>query len=348
MKVVLLGDVHHGIRSASKIFEEYQKRFYENILFPTMKDRGIDTIFQLGDFFDNRNSLRISTIELSVHFAFLLQKHNFTMYMPLGNHDVTYKNTNELNSPELIFGDLDHITVYSKPETISIGGIECDFIPWINESNMKESLDFINNSRSKYCFGHFDIIGGVFQKGGMPADEGLNSNVFKTYDTVFSGHYHTKSIINNVYFTGTPFEYTWADWNDPKGFYILDLVTGDIEFVENTERMFHKVLIRNNQISIIPPKQDTFKDKYIKVEIDNDNTKLLEKIVRKLNEDSPADIQTIIKQESLTFDINDDELHDMSISKLLAEYVNGLEIHDSKKQSLRKLIEELHDEATDE
>ena len=309
-----------------------------------MKKHGVTTLVQEGDFFDNRNSLRMSTIKMTEEFLRLLEEYEVHMILPLGNHDVAYKNTNELNSPELVFKDHPNVTVVSKNTTFVIHGTSFDFIPWINSQNQKETLEFMENTDSKYCVGHFDVLGGVFQKGGTPSHEGINVQAFSRYDLVFSGHFHTKSLIGNVLYTGTPFEYTWADWNDPKGFHLFNLETEELTFIENPDKIFHKIQVRDKELKIIPAKQGSFKDRYIKIEIDQDNTKILERMVQKIQEDQPADIQTIIKTTELQFD-NFEHSEDMTMEKLLVEYVSNLEITDNKKKLLKELMVELYNTA---
>lgn len=118
------------------------------------------------------------------------------------------------------------------------------------------------------------------EKGGTLAEEGLSPESFSLYKKVISGHYHTKSTIKNIVYTGTPFEFTWADWNDPKGFWTMEVDTGELEFIENPVKIFYKVQIKDGSVDIVPPKDCSFKDKYIKIEIDNDDTAKLEKIVQ--------------------------------------------------------------------
>ena len=49
-----------------------------------------------------------------------------------GNHDCYYKNTNEINSPELLLNDYTNIKTYSKATDVNIGGLDILLLPWIS------------------------------------------------------------------------------------------------------------------------------------------------------------------------------------------------------------------------
>ena len=41
MKIALITDTHFGARNDSLIFTDFFRKFYENIFFPTLKERGL-------------------------------------------------------------------------------------------------------------------------------------------------------------------------------------------------------------------------------------------------------------------------------------------------------------------
>ena len=48
---------------------------------------------------------------------------DITMDLILGNHDVYYKNTNEVNAPELLLFESDNINIISEPTVKEYDGI---------------------------------------------------------------------------------------------------------------------------------------------------------------------------------------------------------------------------------
>ena len=57
MKIAIITDQHFGARKSSRVFHDFFNKFYTNTFFPTLKKRGIDTVLDLGDTYDNRRTL---------------------------------------------------------------------------------------------------------------------------------------------------------------------------------------------------------------------------------------------------------------------------------------------------
>ena len=54
LKIAIVTDTHFGARNDNLNFNEYFFKFYENIFFPTLKERGITTCVHMGDVVDRR------------------------------------------------------------------------------------------------------------------------------------------------------------------------------------------------------------------------------------------------------------------------------------------------------
>ena len=117
MKIAIITDQHLDGRKGSLAFWNYFNKFYDEIFFPTLEKHGIDTILDLGDTFDNRKSMDFSTLaRIKTDYFDRLRKYD--VHMILGNHCTYYKNTNRINSPELLLEEYDNITIYSEPITL--------------------------------------------------------------------------------------------------------------------------------------------------------------------------------------------------------------------------------------
>jgi Calcineurin-like phosphoesterase len=274
-KCILLGDTHLGARNASSRFSNLFNKFFECVLYPYMERNGITKIYQLGDLFDNRTNISLKALHNSKEFWFEpLKSLNAEMHVLLGNHDIYHKNTLEINSPNLLLGEYSsNVIIYNEPTTID----EFDIIPWICSENQEQIVDFINRKdKPRFCLGHFEISGFSMYRGGEAQSHGLATSLFDDYEMVFSGHYHHRSTNGNITYVGTPYEITWSDYADPKGFHVLDTETGKIEFIENPYTIFRRVQYNNgwggnlNDLKdcivkvIVQEKQDLYKyDRFI-------------------------------------------------------------------------------------
>ena len=53
-----------------------------------------------------------------------LQAMGITVHTIVGNHTAYYKDTNEINTVDLLLKQYDNVVVYSEPTEINIGGLE--------------------------------------------------------------------------------------------------------------------------------------------------------------------------------------------------------------------------------
>lgn len=243
MRVILLGDLHMGARGGDLDFVRYFNKFFTDVLFPYMKKNNISYIVQAGDYFDNQTSVDTTAWrESKPVWINELQKNNFQMAVLVGNHDIAYRNTLRVNTPELILSEFDNIQVIKEPTTLTLkDGYSFDIVPWICEENKEEIFSFIEKQASSVLVGHFSIEGFPMFKGGAVEKKGLSRSLFENYPFVFSGHFHSKSSGGNIDYLGVPYEITWADYSDPKGFHVFDTVNQTVEFVVNPHTMFEKI-----------------------------------------------------------------------------------------------------------
>ena len=115
MTVALITDQHLDGRKGSLAFWNYFLKFYEEVFFPTLEKKGIKEIIDLGDTFDNRKGIDFNVWNrIENHYFDRLEEMGVTVHTILGNHCVYYKNTNVINSPDLLLGDYDNIRVYDE------------------------------------------------------------------------------------------------------------------------------------------------------------------------------------------------------------------------------------------
>jgi len=349
VKVAILGDTHFGVRNDNLKFHDFYRKFYTNVFFPYLRENDIGDIIQLGDLFDRRKYINFNTLYLSRQYFFdVIENEDFQLYAFPGNHDILHKNTLEVNALDLLLGEYKNTKVISTPSNLLYGNTEIALVPWICDDNEDDALSFLHNTTAKICMGHFEIQGFEMHKGHV-CETGFPRNAFSKFDLTLSGHYHTRSEKENITYVGTPYEMTWSDYGDQKGFHILDTETLDLTFVKNPYRMFNKVHYDDTTKDlkeILNKDFDSLDGTYVKVIVSGKtNPYWFDLFVDAIEKSSPAHIQIV--DDNLKLDTeNDDHIIDEAEDTvtILSKYIDNLEA-DVNKPQLTNLIRTLYNEA---
>lgn len=330
MKIVLLMDVHFGVKNDAKFMLKYQKKFFDDIMFPYMKKHNITTMFQAGDIFDRRKYINFETLEECKSFYFNeLKKNDILCYQMLGNHDVVFKNTNRINSPTLLLKEYDNIKILDEPIELGFDGVSILVVPWVNSENYQVCLEAIKNSKSEYCLGHFEILGAEIYQG-HKSDGGLTPDLFEHFNEVWSGHFHNKSSLSNIRYLGTPFETTWSDHGDQKGFYVFDTETKSLEHIQNPYTIHEKIFYNDTSPEFLDYLKhvdySTFSGKIIRLFVEKKtNPQLFENFVEQVYK-IPT-IEFTIMEDVSEFQNSTVETIDLTSStkKFIEEYIDGVD-----------------------
>jgi len=297
--IAVLTDVHFGCRGDSAIFHDYMEEFFKTEFFPTLKEKSIKTVICLGDLFDVRKTVSLYTLSRVKSYFFDVMRDEGIEFLTLaGNHDVYFKNDNAINSPSLLLSEYKNVRVVSgAPEQITIDGEVISFVPWINNSNLQSTLDYINNDTSTVCFAHLELKGFMYQAGVL-ATHGMSSGVFENYACVLTGHYHSKSSVNNVHYLGSPFEMTWADANECKYWHLFDCKTHALTPIKTAGKMFCKLTyddgVNDFETAIAEYNFSALTKKYVKVMVEcKSNPVLFDGVINKISEASPQDLSIV-------------------------------------------------------
>lgn len=327
MRIAILGDTHFGMRGDSIAFHSNYREFYLKVFFPYLEEHGITNVYQLGDLFDRRKYISFQTLALCRRYFFdIMQKKGIQFYTLLGNHDITFKNTLEVNSPSLLLQEYDNICIHDKPFTDREFGI--DIIPWICKDNEEEIKDFIKNSKNEVCFGHFELNGFEMDRGNICID-GMDASILSRYELVLSGHFHHKSNNGSIVYVGTPGEMTWADYNDERGFHVYDTETRELTFIKNPYTMFYKMKYNDEEIEyneVVNADYSALSGKYVKVVVEKrTNAFLFDTLIDCITKATPLDISVVEDFSEITdanADVEVDQAEDTIT--ILDKYVDGL------------------------
>ena len=342
MKILLITDQHFGVRNDNLYFVEHYKKFYSKIVIPFLKASGIKEIINLGDTFDKRRSINYMSLEAAKEMWFdPVKELGCKMTALIGNHDIYYKNTLRINSPEELLGGYD-IDVIDEPTTRSYDGTDILFLPWICDENYDRTLRSITESTAPVCMGHLELNGFEAHPGHV-MDHGIDMNIFSKFTKVFSGHYHTKSNRNNCYYLGNPYQLYWNDYAQKRGFHVFDTETLRTTFYRNPFDTFHKLYYNNG---VVLPSEEEIKGTFVKLIVeDKGDYAKFDYCVRKLQDIGLADLKII---EDLSVEIEDGSsvVETEDTMTLLDNYIDDIDLKVSKS-NIKNIMRSLYMEASE-
>jgi len=337
MKVAIITDTHYGARKGSKFLHDYFEKFYKDIFFPALEENNITTVIHMGDAFDSRKSIDYQSLEWAKRVVFDPLK-SYDVHMIVGNHDCYYKNTNEVNSPELLLQTYSNIKTYSEISEVAIDNLQVLFIPWINAENFESSIKSIKDSTSKVAMGHLELNGFRAHRG-HTMEDGMASELFEKFERTFSGHYHTRSDNGRIFYLGNPYEMFWNDVNDPRGFTIFDTETLEHTHIENPYKLFHNIYYEDTPLQLFKFKE--YEGKIVKVIVrKKTEPKQFEKFIDKLYSVGVQDMKIIENfqiHECEDFEVDEEE----NTISILNRYIEESDL-ELDKGVIKKILQDLY------
>ena len=347
-KIALITDTHWGCRNDSPVFAKHISRYYKNVFFPYLEEHGINYIVHLGDIVDRRKYINFVTAKnLDNDFIEPIYKNKLFLHAIIGNHDTYFKNTNEINSMNSLYRDNCHFNYYSEPIERTIDGCKILFMPWICSGNYQNCMDAIEKTDAQVLFGHLELAGFEMYKG-SPNNHGFDPKLFDKFDIVCSGHFHHKSSRGNINYLGAPYEMTWSDHDDPRGFHVFDTSTRELTFIQNNDRIFHKLFyydVDTDYQEFINQDYSQYADCIVKVVVkQKTNLHMFDLFIDKLEKAGVADLQVVEDHLNLNLELDDDLLEEAEDTfSLLNKYAS--QVSKSDNEQLTLLLQELYNEA---
>jgi hypothetical protein len=342
-RVVILTDLHFGFKRQSAVFHDYFLKFYNDVFFPFLEKNNITTVVDMGDTFDNRKTLDLTTIEWAkTNFYDRLESMNIGLHTLVGNHTTYYRNTNRINTPELLLSQYSNIQTYSSPTVVELDGLSVLMIPWINSENEKETLDLIATTKAKVAMGHLEL-NGFYVNRGTAMEEGRDADIFSKFKKVFTGHYHTRSDNGTVFYIGNPYEMFFNDSGDSRGFVVFDTETLKHAYVNNPYSLFDYVYYEDTDIESFDFEKYAGKIIKVIVRTKSDNV-LFDQFISNFYSIGVADLKIIenySQQKEQEFDF---QLENEDTFSLIQRFVDESEI-DLNKDKLKLILSEIHKEA---
>lgn len=343
-RIVLISDIHLGVRSASEEWIENIVNYFNNFFFPKLKelaDEKKTAVIIAGDFFDNRKNIDISVMNTGM---VLIEKMSeiSEVYMIIGNHDIYKKKDTGINSLA-VFKYFKGVHIIEELSTLEVkNGKKFLLVSWVGDPAEETNILMKNKNNSDIAILHSDIAGFKYDNG-RPIIKGVNSTIYDT-GKIYSGHIHKHDVAGNVTYIGCPYQLKRSDLGNDKGFYILDFNddgTVNEKFVINTySPKFLKVhfddileltinqireFATNNYVDIILPSK--YKN-FINL------SKLME-VMESCN--SRKIIFLIDKSDNVIGDIAVERRQDLTVEEVFNSYVEKMELSKDTKDKLEKM-----------
>jgi DNA repair exonuclease SbcCD nuclease subunit len=314
-----------------------------------MLQHNIKDIVQLGDFFDSRTNLSLKAYHTCKPvWLDPLVDNGFHMHILVGNHDITMRESLEINTPTSVLQEYvnsGNVTIHAKHSVIEYPNCSIDVIPWICRENEAEIIEFMRRKKpSDLCVGHFEISGFQMYRG-IEGHGGLSPELFERYERTLSGHYHTRSYKEDykIEYVGTPYEITWMDCADPRGFTVFDTESRKWEFVQNPLTMFKKMYYADGcdqDLSLL-------KNKFVKLIVEK-KTDLykFDSFLNNLRNAEVYDLGIVENTDHLNLmggDV-DERIEVEDTAKIIENYVDGLETS-IDKEKIKAYLQSLYVES---
>jgi len=342
LKIAIVCDTHFGARNDSPLFVDYFLSFFETQFFPYLRKNNITEVIHLGDLMDRRKFVNFLTLsEVRKRFISYFDSKEFNLHCILGNHDTYYKNTNDINSIHQLFAG-SRINIYEKPTDLKFGSLDIALVPWINKENYEDTVNFIKTTSSPFIMGHFELNGFEVLRG-VKHQEGMSPDMLSKFETVYSGHFHCKQTEKNVSYLGTPYQITFSDLREKKGFHVLDTETRELEFIENSNKMFYTI-VYNDTNDMLQTNFSQYKNCYIKLIVENKSKPyIFDKFLDSLYNNAVASVNII--EENL-LELSNEQTVDntkdtLTIINLEIDAMEEVE----NKNKLKKIIHDLYVES---
>ena len=343
-KVAFITDTHYGVRNDNHHFYNYFSNFFNNHFFPTIETQRVDKIVHLGDVVDRRKFINFLTSKhLREDFINPISDMGVPMDIIVGNHDTYYKNTNDVNALNELLRSYSNINSYTNAVDVDMCGVPTLYLPWICTDNLHASIATLNNSKAQVCLGHLEIDGFTMHPGHV-MHGGLTKSLFDKFELTCSGHFHHRSSRGDIHYLGSPYEMSWSDYGNQKGFHIYDTETRELTFYPNPEKMFHRIVFDLDEEPKIHARD--IEGKYVKFVVRiNVKQSLIDSYVSEIEKYNPLDL-TVIDESMITnqddYEVTAEEIEDTFT--IVSKYIDNFDTVVDKDR-VKKKINELYQQA---
>lgn len=234
-KALLFADLHLGVHQNSPRWHQLSFEWADWAC-KIAKTEQVDSVICLGDYFHDRDQIDVSTLDVARK---ILNKFSeFKVYLITGNHDLYFKEKNDVTSLH-IFEGYPYVNVINSVTSFRCGEKQITMIPWSDahdENNYKGDVVLVHGE-----FKNFKMQNSKFSEVGIDAENFKNEQKI-----ILAGHYHISDIRNGgklkMGYLGNPFQHTFGDINNNKFVYLMDFEQLKLKSFENEFSPRHEIV----------------------------------------------------------------------------------------------------------
>jgi len=245
--IIVLGDLHFGMRRNNRVFQEILLRELQGVLKRVTKK---DSVVILGDIFDSRSSVDFRVLNDAWNFFIELSRSCKEVFITVGNHDLYYRENAEefVNCRFLRFepgadSKIAPVHIVNEITEAKIGDKKCLFIPWVDSNEMKNQAVDAMLGDYDIVFGHFETIG-LYGQHAIDERTMFENEDFPDNTVILSGHYHNRSQKGKIQYVGSLINSTFNDVGETKGIHTIKR-DNKVEFIEGNSPIFEYINIDN-------------------------------------------------------------------------------------------------------
>lgn len=218
-------DIHFGKKNNSVQHNQDCLDFVRWFCGNVRKDKDISHVVFMGDWFENRNSVNVMTMNFAHEALIELNSLGLPVYIIIGNHDLYHRENRSVYSTK-VFGELANINLVSEPMVVEEKLLVAPFM------FKDEYPSLVQYAKLPYWMGHFEFRNFVVTGTDRKMEHGPEHTMFSEPTYIFSGHFHKRQACDNVVYIGNCFPMDYGDaWDDDRGMAILDTGNDDVDFI---------------------------------------------------------------------------------------------------------------------
>ena len=329
MKILIYSDLHLYNHHKLSINSETALNVL-NFIKNYSRDHGIKKIICAGDFFHAKSRVYAPHVVQSLLIIKEIYKLGVEQYFIIGNHDMASVNS-YLNSILFVFSD------YSKiVSDYYFFDIDSARVHLLNYTTYKFD-DFVLSKNKNILVTHLDIKD-FYMSNNVKCNNGFNLSDFNDFDLVVSGHFHEFQQKENVVYVGSPYQISFSEKDQKKGFILLDTESLKFEFVEIDGLPKYKYIEIDNLNQI---KREEVENCFLRVKLNNEKISRKD-LKNKLLEYGTLSIDIIPFETNISLEYSLKEFSDnpLDIANAYIESINNLDLD---KNKLLKYFEKIRD-----